>query len=503
MFYFIFFIIVLILFFVGKNDKRDADKSLIAVLVFFMLDIFALILYLSKDVYYYNVLNEFFSFPKAAWDMMMYSNIPKGILIRAMNLFSLLFLYFSMQFSLTYLSRVNLSRYRFWKKGLIVYLVLQYLMYDPWIYKNGYLLVCNTLLSARTINQITKIVEYGTRAGNLALLGVSIIIILVVHRKVNMPDFFKGYALGESICYICMTVAYSFIFWFAPSAQIKVSKLAGYVTYIPVPLTQGNMLVYKLYPCYLIASGIAIFCVIFRYIRIQRQYARKELEIKRQIDAADTTSKAFCHFMKNEILSIQSEVDMLEVDTENEESKQRILEACEFLYLRLDELHHSTKLSKLTLKQMSMREVVNQILAHMELQLQKVTVTIEDHMLDDCVLIDETCFEQAVHNIISNAIDAMSGEEKEDNHLHIQMESVDKWIQLSIMDNGKGIPQQDLTKIFSPFVSSRPIKKHWGIGLTLSYTIITTHGGKIEVDSVENQGTTFKILLPSMTVFAG
>ena len=68
--------------------------------------------------------------------------------------------------------------------------------------------------------------------------------------------------------------------------------------------------------------------------------------ITRQIDAADTTSKAFCHYMKNEILALQSEIDLLEVGTDNMQMKQQILKDCGNLYDRLDEIHRSTKMSK-------------------------------------------------------------------------------------------------------------------------------------------------------------
>ena len=53
-----------------------------------------------------------------------------------------------------------------------------------------------------------------------------------------------------------------------------------------------------------------------------------------------------------------------------------------------------------------------------------------------------------------------------------------------------------MKNIFTPFYSSAPIKKHWGIGLGLTYKIITTHGGRIEVESTEHEQTAFRIVLP-------
>ena len=151
------------------------------------------------------------------------------------------------------------------------------------------------------------------------------IIILIADARVNKSNFFKGYALGESICFICVVVAYALIFWFAPAMLIRVSKLAGYVTYTQVPLTQGNMLIYQFFPYYLTVAGMAILFFMLRHIKLQQQFDNNELEIKRQIDAAVVTSRAFCHFMKNEVLSIQSEIELFEVEKENQAAKEQII----------------------------------------------------------------------------------------------------------------------------------------------------------------------------------
>lgn len=494
MFYFIFVIIVFLMIILARRDKRGADKYLIAVLFCFMLDIMALVLYVSKDVYYYNVLNNYFMFPKEVWKLFMYSGIPQNAMIRCMNLFSLLFIYFGVQFAFTFMSDMHLYQNKKIQKYLMIYLIIQYLYYDPKIYYFVYMLVCGNLLEPESIATFASVAQTITRSLNITIIIATVIIIFFSNYRVNKSNFFRGYALGESICYVGVVIAYIFIFWFAPSVLVKVSKLAQYVNYMQVPLTQSNKMIYQFFPYYLTVDAIAILYFIIRYIRFQNKFENSELEIKRQVDAAVVTSRAFCHFMKNELLSIQAEIDMLEVGTENEVSKKQIIDECEYLYSRLDELHHSTKLSELTLKQMDLRESMDMILSHMKNPLQKCTVIKEYCTTTPYVMIDQTCFEQAIHNIIGNSLDAMYKETKEDNHIRIKIEVIDNWIQLSIIDNGKGISEQDINKIFSPFVTSQPIKKHWGIGLTLTYKIIEAHGGKIEVSSILRKETVFKIL---------
>ncbi len=67
---------------------------------------------------------------------------------------------------------------------------------------------------------------------------------------------------------------------------------------------------------------------------------------------------------------------------------------------------------------------------------------------------------------------------------------------ISVKDNGMGIPQKILDKIFQPFFTTKPTGQGTGLGLSLSYDIIRAHGGEIKVETKEGEGTTFIILLP-------
>ena len=63
-----------------------------------------------------------------------------------------------------------------------------------------------------------------------------------------------------------------------------------------------------------------------------------------------------------------------------------------------------------------------------------------------------------------------------------------------IKDNGPGISEQNLKKIFDPFFTTRT--EGTGLGLSITYGIIDKLGGKIQVDSKQGQGATFKVILP-------
>lgn len=111
-----------------------------------------------------------------------------------------------------------------------------------------------------------------------------------------------------------------------------------------------------------------------------------------------------------------------------------------------------------------------------------------------CVTVDKQRIEQALLNIIKNAIDAIP----EEGNISISADEdiVHKIAEIRIQDTGTGIEQDDLKKIFEPFFTTKDDEKGSGLGLFVAREIIEEHGGRIEVESVPAQGTTFSIKLP-------
>jgi two-component system, NtrC family, sensor kinase len=69
-------------------------------------------------------------------------------------------------------------------------------------------------------------------------------------------------------------------------------------------------------------------------------------------------------------------------------------------------------------------------------------------------------------------------------------------IEIKVSDNGNGIPQKVLEKIFQPFFTTKPTGQGTGLGLSLSYDIIKAHGGELRVETKEGEGAKFTIQLP-------
>ena len=105
-------------------------------------------------------------------------------------------------------------------------------------------------------------------------------------------------------------------------------------------------------------------------------------------------------------------------------------------------------------------------------------------------------------NLINNAFYAV--DEKRKSQLNgyeptvsISTKKLDGKIEISVKDNGNGIPQKVMDKIFQPFFTTKPTGQGTGLGLSLSYDIVKAHGGEIKVITKEGEGTAFTILLPA------
>jgi len=94
-------------------------------------------------------------------------------------------------------------------------------------------------------------------------------------------------------------------------------------------------------------------------------------------------------------------------------------------------------------------------------------------------------------NILFNAIDAMPTGGK----LTVKSEQDKDWVQISIKDTGVGIPDKVKKRVFDPFFTTKASKGS-GLGLSVTYGIVSRHGGMIKFDSEVGKGTTFYIRLP-------
>jgi len=109
---------------------------------------------------------------------------------------------------------------------------------------------------------------------------------------------------------------------------------------------------------------------------------------------------------------------------------------------------------------------------------------------------------RVILNLVTNAFYAVCEKQRQnitgyEPTVTLSIKKVDHKIEMSIGDNGNGIPQKNLDKIFQPFFTTKPTGQGTGLGLSLAYDIIKAHGGEIRVETKEGEGTEFIIQLPS------
>jgi signal transduction histidine kinase len=108
---------------------------------------------------------------------------------------------------------------------------------------------------------------------------------------------------------------------------------------------------------------------------------------------------------------------------------------------------------------------------------------------------------RVILNLITNAFYVVD-EKKKIQHdgyeptVSVSTKKLGDKVLISVKDNGSGIPQNVLDKIFQPFFTTKPAGQGTGLGLSMSYDIIKAHGGELKVENTEGEGAEFVILLP-------
>lgn len=151
-----------------------------------------------------------------------------------------------------------------------------------------------------------------------------------------------------------------------------------------------------------------------------------------------------------------------------------------------------SRLDRSKVTQFNLNEGITSTLALAKHQLK--TVSVEKHLGDiPFVNCTPSQINQVFLNLITNAAQALK---RGRGNITITTRKQGEGVAVDIEDDGTGIPEEVLPKIFDPFFSTKDIGKGTGLGLSISYKIIQQHGGRIDVESAAGQGTRFTVYLP-------
>jgi PAS domain S-box-containing protein len=222
-----------------------------------------------------------------------------------------------------------------------------------------------------------------------------------------------------------------------------------------------------------------------------------ELELSRRLAAIGRLTAGVGHEVKNPINAIVVHLELLRNKLQNQEpGAARHLEVISSEIQRLDRvvetLVNFSRPVELQLKEQDLRRVVSAVLALASAEFETHGVYVESELPERPVVakVDGDLLKQAILNIVINGAQAMAG----GGQLTVQLSEDGRAAVLKIHDEGSGIPDDILDKIFNLYFTTK--KGGSGIGLAMTYRIVQIHNGSIEVESGPASGTTFTLRLP-------
>jgi len=169
-----------------------------------------------------------------------------------------------------------------------------------------------------------------------------------------------------------------------------------------------------------------------------------------------------------------------------------IIRNTERINFLITELLNCARPPKLNIQPHDIHEILKSILDSINTKVGSQQIEVSERFKSQMPLItvDKEQIERVFSNVMINSLEAMPRGGK----MAITTEIEEGFIIVKIKDTGEGIPEEDIIRIFDPFFSTKP--SGVGLGLSITYGIVVSHGGTIGVESERNRGTLFVISLP-------
>ena len=231
---------------------------------------------------------------------------------------------------------------------------------------------------------------------------------------------------------------------------------------------------------------------------------------KRQMDsfqseklgALSTLAAGIAHEIGNPLNSIGIHMQLMEKDIKNvkdTKAKQRLtqyVKSAKAEVGRLDKMIRTfltaVRPASLNLAEYNINHILENVLDFLYYEISDKNIAIEKNYSQKLPLIplDEEQMRQALFNIIKNAVEAMPN----GGQLTVSTGSDKGEVYITFADTGIGIPEENLSKIFDPYFTTKP--KGSGLGLMIVRKIVNDHSGRIEVESRVGKGTKMRVFLP-------
>jgi PAS domain S-box-containing protein len=223
---------------------------------------------------------------------------------------------------------------------------------------------------------------------------------------------------------------------------------------------------------------------------------REKLAQAERMAALGEVAAKVAHEIRNPLVSIGGFSRRLEkkLDGKLKEYASIITREVNRLEVILKEILSFVKEARIHRQEVDVASIINDIISLYSQEIKQKGINVEIETTEVLKInVDPNRIKEALINIISNAIQALDKE----GRLCIKTYKTADYGVIEISDNGPGIKDNDLPYIFDPFFTTKI--EGTGLGLAITHRIVEEHNGKIEVESHEGEGTTFKVYLPLIT----
>lgn len=489
-------VIVLLLF--TRSEYRTMQLfSMFLVLFFFITSLCFFILYFCKSSFNLSIFLKYFLVPRGMAARLYSLKISKEAIINCLNVSCILFTASNLIFASSFMKQEERKRCKKALPAVGAFFLLEYLVCSPQVYIRAYSFLYPGLLTVSGIERLWSVFSTVISVMNFILLFVCLGSILLNILRVPHIKVYRISLIIILISYFMLIICYLMFMGRLPMQMIKYSKAMDVVTY-KILFMNSYIPLYRTLPYIILLFILLMIAWSYRLNVIRSKMENYSLEVSQNINAVNMSTRVFCHFMKNELLNLQAEVESLEVREEKEEDKGLLVEHCEALYERLDDIHRHIRDNTMNFRQLQLGGVVRETVEELKGSRPETDIewTVSVPGEDPCVFADEEFLKQALINLLNNACDALKQTGEKTKKIQVMLLEDSRWGIIDIADNGCGIPKEDMVNIFTPFFTSKPMTKSWGMGLSLTHKIITDSGGKIDVESEVGKGTVFHIYLP-------
>lgn len=241
-----------------------------------------------------------------------------------------------------------------------------------------------------------------------------------------------------------------------------------------------------------------IYQIVLHDITERKLIEQKDKLLEKQI-LTGKVARVIAHEIKNPLTNIHlslAELRHILNDKNSTESPDDFLDIIERnskrINILIEDLLNATRFDTINIGELYIHDLLSETFEHIQDRIKLKEISVEKEIPNNILIIgDKEKLIIALLNIFVNAVEAITNK---NGKLKITVITDVENVILTITDNGKGIPKQDLNKLFEPFFTSK--QGGSGLGLTATHTIISKHDGTIKVISEIDKGTTFIITLP-------